>query len=219
MTTVREPRLKPVAILDLRPTQFTVGMREVKAKRKHWRDERTKRDERKKRDEYTKKVEEFLGKHMIPVILGPKGRYYVIDHHHLARALHEEGVKDVAVTVIANLSKLDRDAFWFVMDNRDWTHPFDADGRRRPYSDMPKSVDKLTDDPFRSLAGELRRAGGFAKDTTPFSEFLWADFLRRRMKRKIVDTDFDHALERALQLAKSMDANYLPGWCGPVPEE
>ena len=213
MTTVREPRLNPVAILDLRPTQFTVGMREVKAKRKHWRDERT------KRDQYTKKVEEFLGKHMIPVILGPKGRHYVIDHHHLARALHEEGVKDVAVTVIANLSKLDRDAFWFVMDNRDWTHPFDADGRRRPYSDMPKSVDKLTDDPFRSLAGELRRAGGFAKDTTPFSEFLWADFLRRRMKRKIVETDFDHALERALQLAKSMDANYLPGWCGPIPEE
>ena len=39
MTTVREPRLEPVAILDLRPTQITVGMREVKAKRKHWRDE------------------------------------------------------------------------------------------------------------------------------------------------------------------------------------
>ena len=219
MTTVREPRLKPVAILDLRPTQFTVGMREVKAKRKHWRDERTKRDERKKRDEYTKKVEEFLGKHMIPVILGPKGRYYVIDHHHLARALHDEGVKDVAVTVIANLSKLDRDAFWFVMDNRDWTHPFDADGRRRPYSYLPKSVDKLIDDPFRSLAGELRRAGGFAKDTTPFSEFLWADFLRRRMKRKTVKTNFDHALEEALQLAKSLDADYLPGWCGPVSDE
>ena len=219
MTTVREPRLKPVAILDLRPTQFTVGMREVKAKRKHWRDERTKRDERKKRDEYTKKVEEFLGKHMIPVILGPKGRYYVIDHHHLARALHDEGVKDVAVSVIANLSNLDRDAFWFVMENHDWTHLFNANGRRRPYGDLPKSVDKLIDDPFRSLAGELRRAGGFAKDTTPFSEFLWADFLRRRMKRKAVETNFDRALEKALQLAKSVDANYLPGWCGPVPEE
>ena len=50
--------------------------------------------------------------------------------------------------------------FWFVMDNRDWTHPFDADGRRRSYDDLPKSVDKLVDDPFRSLAGELRRAGG-----------------------------------------------------------
>ena len=207
MTTVCEPLLKPVAILDLRLTQITVGMREVKAKRKRWR------------DEGTKKGQEFLGKHMIPVILGPKGRHYVIDHHHLARALHDEGVEDVAITVIENLSMLDRDAFWFVMDNRDWTHPFDADGRRRSYDDLPKSVDKLVDDPFRSLAGELRRAGGFAKDTTPFSEFLWADFLRRRMKRKAVEADFDHALEKALQLAKSVDANYLPGWCGPVPEE
>jgi hypothetical protein len=207
MTTVREPLLEPVAILDLRPTQITVGMREVKAKRKHWR------------AQGAKKAEKFLGKHMIPVILGPKGRYYVIDHHHLARALHDEGAKVVAVTVIANLGKLDRDAFWFVMDNRDWTHPFDADGRRRPFGDLPKSVDKLVDDPFRSLAGELRRAGGFAKDTTPFSEFLWADFLRRRMKRKAVETNFDHALEQALELSKSVDANYLPGWCGPVPEE
>jgi hypothetical protein len=133
--------------------------------------------------------------------------------------LHDEGVKEVAVTVISNLSKLDQDSFWFVMDNRDWTHPFDADGRRQPYSHLPKSVDKLIDDPFRSLAGELRRAGGFAKDTTPFSEFLWADFLRRRMKRKTVKTNFDHALEEALQLAKNLDADYLPGWCGPVSDE
>jgi hypothetical protein len=207
MTTVREPLLKPVAILDLRPTQITVGMREVKIKRERWRAERT------------QKAEQFLDKHMIPVILGPKDRHYVIDHHHLARALHDEGVKDVTVTIIANLSKLDHDSFWFVMDNRDWTHPFDANGRRRPYSDLPKSVDKLIDDPFRSLSGELRRAGGFAKDTTPFSEFLWADFLRRRVKRKAVETDFALAIEKSLELAKSVDANYLPGWCGPVPEE
>jgi hypothetical protein len=206
MTTVREPRLEPVAILDLRPTQMTVGIREVKAKRKHWR------------DESKKKGEEFLGKHMIPVILGPKHRHYVIDHHHLARALHDEGIKVVAVAVIANLSKLDQDSFWYVMENRDWTHPF-VDGRRRPYSDLPKSVDKLIDDPFRSLAGELRRAGGFAKDTTPFSEFLWADFLRRRVKRETVEADFEHALEKALELAKDEQASYLPGWCGPVLED
>ena len=51
MTTAREPLLKTVAILDLRPTQMTVGMREVNAKRKRWR------------DESKKKGEEFLGKH------------------------------------------------------------------------------------------------------------------------------------------------------------
>src|ERR1700678_764105 len=204
---IREPVLTAVAIVDLRPTQITVGMREVLAKRKRWR------------ETVAKKGGRFLGKHMMPVILGPKRRYYVIDHHHLARALHDEGVKDVAVTVVANLSGLDRDAFWTVLDNRSWMHPFDAEGRRRHYRDIPKSVMALVDDPFRSLAGELRRAGGFAKDTTPFSEFLWADFLRRRMKRKAVDDDFDRAMEKALQLAKSMDANYLPGWCGPDPQD
>ena len=58
--------------------------------------------------------------------------------------------------------------------------------------------------------------GGFAKETTPFSEFLWADFLRRRMKRKAVEADFDAALQQALGFAKSAEADYLPGWCGAV---
>jgi len=106
-----------------------------------------------------------------------------------------------------------------VMDNRNWMHPFDAGGARRHYDDIPKSVTDLVDDPFRSLAGELRRAGGFAKDTTPFSEFLWADFLRPRIKRKTIENDFDHAMEKALQLAESEEADYLPGWCGPLPED
>jgi hypothetical protein len=204
--TLREPVLTTVAITELRPTQITVGMREVEAKRKRWK------------EIAGKKGGKFLGNHMIPVVLGPKHRHYIVDHHHLARALHDEGVKNVAVTAIANLSALDSDAFWTVMDNRNWMHPFDADGVRRRYEDIPRSVTGLVDDPFRSLAGELRRAGGFAKDTTPFSEFLWADFLRRRLKRKTVERDFDHAVEQALQLAKSVAANYLPGWCGPVPE-
>jgi hypothetical protein len=205
--STREPILTPVPITDLRPTQITVGMREVKAKRKAWREQA---------DQHGG---EFLGKHMIPVLLGPKKRHYVIDHHHLARALHEEGVKDILVTVVANLSKLDKDAFWFVLDNHSWMHPFDSDGRRRGYQDIPKSVVDLVDDPFRSLAGELRRAGGYAKDTTPFSEFLWADFLRRRIARKDVEKDYAAALEEALKLAKSPQADFLPGWCGPVPED
>jgi len=207
MPTVRDPRLHPVAIDDLRPTQITVGMREVAAKRKRWR------------QEAEDKQPDFLGKHMIPVVLGPKDRCYLTDHHHLARALYEEGVKRVAVTVIARLGTLEKDAFWVFLDNRGWLHPFDAEGRRRAYADVPKTVADLADDPFRSLAGELRRAGGFAKDTTPFSEFLWADFLRRRIKRALVEEDFAAAMEKALRLAKSPDSDYLPGWCGPVPEE
>jgi hypothetical protein len=207
MVAVREPTLKPVDLADLRPTQITVGMREVNAKRKGWREKNG------------KKSEEFLGKHMIPVILGPNDCHYIIDHHHLARALHEEGVKEVLVTIVANLRMVDRDTFWTVLDNRRWMHPFDDKGHRRKYKDIPKSVSGLVDDPFRSLAGELRRLGGFAKDTTPFSEFLWADFLRLRIKRKLVEYDFDRALATAMKFAKSQEAIYLPGWCGPASQD
>jgi hypothetical protein len=201
--SVQDPVLHSTSIAALRPTQMTIGMREVAGKRQAWREH-----DAKKRDK-------FLAAHMIPVILGPGRRFYVIDHHHLARALQEEGQEEVFVAVVSDLHQLDESAFWTFLDFRGWTHPYDGGGKRRPFSDLPRSVKGMKDDPFRSLAGELRRIGGFAKDTTPFSEFLWADFLRRRIKPKGLARDFASTLERALQLAKSPDADYLPGWCGP----
>jgi hypothetical protein len=102
-------------------------------------------------------------------------------------------------------------SFWVVLDNRGWCHPYDADGRRRDFDDIPSAVSDLVDDPYRSLAGELRQAGGFAKDVTPFSEFIWADFLRHRIKPKEVKAKFSSALAMALKLARSQDADYLPG--------
>jgi hypothetical protein len=55
MVSVRESILHPVAIDELRPTQITVGMREVEAKRQAWR---TKAGD---------KGAEFLGRHMFPL--------------------------------------------------------------------------------------------------------------------------------------------------------
>ena len=63
----------------------------------------------------------------------------------------------------------------------------------------------------------MRRAGGFAENTSPFSEFLWADFLRNRMKLEAVESDFTDAVAEALAIARSADANCLPGWCGLDP--
>src|SRR6185437_4429789 len=145
MANTREPILQPIPILSLRPTQMTVGMREVKEKRKRWREHKSK-----------KKQSELLGKHMIPVVLGPDQHYYVVDHHHLARSLYDEGVKDILVTVIGDLTMVERDAFWGVLDNKRWVYPYDAKGERRHFRDLPKTVTDLKDDPFRSLAGELR---------------------------------------------------------------
>src|ERR1700689_4967388 len=204
MDTKLHPSVRPVLISNLRPTQITVGLGEVEQRRNHWRQQQG------------KKAARYLGKHMIPVILGPDGHHYLIDNHHLARALHDEGVKSVLTLVIADLRKLDTAAFWFVMDNRGWLHPYDERGRRRPHTELPNSVKDLRDDPFRTLAGELRRAGGFAKETIPFTEFLWGDFLRRHIKKKTVQKNFSRALKDALRLAKQDIADYLPGWCGPT---
>ena len=70
----------------------------------------------------------------------------------------EEDVKDVFVTVISDLSGLDMDAFFVVLDNRGWMHPFDENGRRRDYDAIPKTMAELVDDPYRSIAGEFAPA-------------------------------------------------------------
>ncbi len=200
---IHEPSLHATPVLDLRPTQMTLGMGEVARKRKSWK------------SQGAKALTEFLAHHMVPVVVGPGGRGYLIDHHHLARALHDEGVDSVFVSIVADFHKLDADAFWNIMDFHGWTHPYDGKGRRRAYSDLPKTVAAMEDDPYRSLAGELRYVGGFAKDSTPFSEFVWADFLRRRVKSKDVRKDFGASIEKARALARSDEASYLPGWCAP----
>lgn len=182
---------------------MTIGRREVARKRRDW-------EERSKSADAN-----FLAHHLVPAVLGPKQRPWLIDNHHLAVALHEAGQETVLVHIIADLSHLSSSMFMNVMDNRNWLHPFDEKGVRQPVDDLPKKITKLGDDPYRSLAGELRRAGGYAKDDTPYSEFLWADFLRNHIKAALVDKDFDNAVERAVKLAHGPDAVYLPGYAGP----
>ena len=194
--------LQPVKISALRPTQMTVGLREVDRKRADW----------KARSERGRPT--FLGQHMVPVVLGPNSVHYVIDHHHLVRALHEEGVNRVLVSVVADVHYLKKSVFWTFMDNRNWLHPFDTEGSRHPHDKLPKHIGAMKDDPYRSLAGELRRSGGYAKDATPYSEFLWADFLRHRVSLKLVKNDFERAIAKALDAAAQQDASYLPGWSG-----
>jgi hypothetical protein len=194
-----------VKLDELRPTQITVGFREVNAKRAHWQT-------------LDKKGRAAaIDSHWFPAVLGPKSRYYVVDHHHLGRAWLEESVESVRVTVLKDLSWLEPTIFWRMMEHNQWVHPFDAAGERCEFEQLPKQLLGLADDPYRSLAGELRTSGGYAKDTTPFSEFLWADYLRRKVSETRVRKEFDAALADALSHAHDPDARYLPGWSGVVP--
>ena len=202
---MRDAALQPVPIAAIRPTQITLGFREISQKRAQWR----------KHKGASRKA--FFSRHPVPTVLGAKGRHYLIDGHHLTQAMAEEGVEEIMVSVVADLSALSKESFWVFLDNRSWCHPYDEAGVRRPFKSIPKKLDDLRDDPFRSLASALRRAGGFAKYGTPFSEFLWADFLRSHLKASILDGEFADAVVESMELAKSEKAKYLPGWCGPDP--
>ncbi|SFB91191.1 hypothetical protein SAMN05216344_105118 [Polaromonas sp. OV174] len=186
----------------LRPTQITVGYAEVEQKRGLWSG--LGKGERQK----------FLDSHWFPAVRGPKDSFYIVDHHHLGLALLEEGVSQCFVVLLKDLALLAKDEFWTVMDHHQWVHPYDAKGRRRPVADLPKALGDLADDPYRSLAGEVRHAGGFPKDATPFAEFLWADFFRRRIKSSQLRRDPDVALQAALTLCHGAEAAHLPGWSG-----
>ncbi len=54
----------------------------------------------------------------------------------------------------------------------------------------------------------MRKAGAFAKDVTPFSEFLCAEYLRPRIKK----SQLQNAMDDAVALAKYPEASYLAGF-------
>jgi hypothetical protein len=202
MTHRIQPILHPVAITDLRPTQMTVGMREVSAKREEWR------------NRPRNSAGKYLGSHMIPGVIGPDSKPWIIDHHHLALAMHLEGVADVMVSVVARLDTLPKKRFLAFMDAHNWLHAYDAKGKRRNFDELPHRLTDMADDPYRSLAGEVRAAGGYAKSPTPYTEFLWADFFRDRIKAAALDKNFSKVVQDAVPMARSSDAKHLPGWAG-----
>jgi len=199
---VRNVVLVRAKLAQLRPTQFSVGYAEVELKAAEWK--RLKKKER----------QQVLESHVFPAVLGLEGAYYIVDHHHLGIALIEQGLKEVWVTKLDDLSWLEPAIFWRTMEFRSWTHPYDHRGRRRDFTDMPRKLIRLQNDPYRSLAGLVRLAGGYAKDLAPFSEFLWADFFRPRVSARLIADERVRATRMGVKLARSNDACYLPGWIG-----
>ncbi|MCU0120921.1 chromosome partitioning protein ParB [Pseudomonas sp. B2M1-30] len=202
------PRPRPQLIRGklekLHPTQLTVGLAEVADKRQEWK--QLKRKER----------AAALDNHWFPCVLGAEGVYYIVDHHHFGLALLEEEVKRVSLLVLKDLSFVDPVTFWNVMNFNQWAHPYDSRGVRRTFEAIPRSIVDLQDDPYRSLAGQLRRAGGYAKDATPYSEFLWADFLRSRIASDQIINQGAKLQAKGMALVRSQEARYLPGWVGSI---
>lgn len=198
----RHQHLVETELRHLRPTQFTVGYTEVQEKRGMWSGMvKTAR-------------KQFLTSHWFPAVQRPNDNLYIVDHHHLGLAMLEEGVVNTFVALLKDFSQLNQDEFWTVMGHHQWIHHYDAKGKRLSIAALPETLDRIVDDPFESLAGDVLHAGGFPKDLTPFAEFLWADFFRRRIKSKQLQRNPDAALQAAVVLCHSSEASHLPGWSG-----
>lgn len=189
-----------LTIEQLRPLQATVGMLEVEAKRKHLLAMKE------------KDLKAFLKGAPIPTVIGKHERHYVIDHHHLARALWDGGIPKAFATVVEDLSRLPESKFWDTIIERRWVHPYDEHGILRAMSAIPDHVSGLTDDPYRSLAAFVRDAGGYVKTPEPFAEFQWAAFYRTRIPMWTNEFQFHAAVDQGVHLAWSPDARTLPGF-------
>lgn len=224
-TNTPQGTLARLKLSQLRPTQNAVGMDEVNTKTQ------------KIADKSTKKLEDYLLQRAIPIIIGNNGKYYLIDHHHLAVSLWlAKGDMYVPVVVTRNWNPIEGGRFWRAMAANSWVYPFDAMGAgpSNP-SSLKQHIKDLDNDIYRSLSWVVRQAYGYVKDPNNaiFAEFKWGSFFRTRvifhaqlscekkcMEMTLADIeksdvdDYHDKIAYALYLASSPEAGGLPGFVG-----
>ncbi len=190
-------------ILALHPTQFTLGMIEVRARAAQF--------ERKKPAKFAK----YMKKHNVPVVIGPDGVFYMTDHHHLSRALYEDGVRTVNAQVTHDWSNLNRAQFWSRMESTKQVYLYeDGRGPLSP-SELPNNILQLKNDYYRSLAWAVcSQTQAFKKEKVLFFSFYWANFFRARIPDSLVRNHFEQAVQLGAQLARSPAAKGMPGYRG-----
>ncbi|MFC4311915.1 ParB-like protein [Steroidobacter flavus] len=195
-------KIEESSLHKLHPTQLTVGMIVVKDKSARLK------------ALSPKDQSEFMREHAMPAVIGPGGRLYVTDHHHLGRAALEAGLATAFFEIDGDLSDRNSGDFWKQMEKNHWVHPLDENGVRHYCTRIPDQLNGLVDDMYRSLAGYVRDAGGYEKVPEAFAEFVWADFFRRAIPIELVRENFKEAVAQALPLAKSHYARNIPGFTG-----
>ena len=191
-------------ILDLKPTQFAVGMLEVDEKLGIARG-------------YGKKqMGDYIDENPVPVVISPGGDLYIVDHHHFLAVCYYLGIKKVRVSLVKDLSKskMSYTQFWKWMWKSRHAYPFCQFGegpRKALY--LPKDIRGLADDPYRSLAWFVRKAGAFENSDKNFAEFKWANFFRDRglLDRQGLRS-LPEAMIKAVKLAQTPAARKLPGY-------
>jgi len=205
----------------IHPTQCTVGYAEVAVKM-----------EELSKYEKNGELAKYLKSKEIPCVLGPDNIIYITDHHHMGLALtilaaewQEENPKKAkeenpfikcTFSILYDFSKsnLPKKEFFKVLDSLHFVHKYDENGQPQKYGEIPKRLIDLKNDHYRSLAGFVRKSGGYKKIDKPYLEFEWADYLRQHISIEEIENDMKEAVTKGVQFALSEKANHLPGWTG-----
>eukprot|EP01114_Cavostelium_apophysatum_P023693 TRINITY_DN9008_c0_g1_i1.p1 TRINITY_DN9008_c0_g1~~TRINITY_DN9008_c0_g1_i1.p1 ORF type:complete len:285 (+),score=26.27 TRINITY_DN9008_c0_g1_i1:27-881(+) len=160
---------------DLRPSQFGIGLNEVKC-----RMDRIESMSKSDLEDYLKEE-----KNWVSVVIGPHG-IYLTDGHHGSRAVHEADIDDdekvMYAKVIDNWAKYTSDEFWMKLVDEGYLWLVDEKGFGPIAPEwFPKDLSNMANDPYRSLAWMTKHEGAWAKVGKPFEDFLWANFFRKHV--------------------------------------
>jgi hypothetical protein len=170
----------------------------------------------------------------VPLIIGPRelsgsARFYLTDHHHLARALLDAGEKSALCFVVDSQLALSETEFrdWMTKSKKVWL--FDEVGKPVTFEQLPEGLKELRDDPYRSLAWAVEKRDGFYKPCSDFGEFAWANFFSTHGAKgepgvaiataDEIRANLKKVAKLATELAQSDAARELPGYKGnPKPQ-
>jgi hypothetical protein len=197
-----------IPVLSLHPTQFAVGMIDVQRKV-----DRFKALDLQQQDKYMRKNPK-------PIVIGPHGEFFIIDHHHLATALNHSGVKSTYGIILENWNNTRVDAFWAHIKDKNWVYAVDQNGNKKSIDDLMKiiTVKDLKDDPYRTLAGQTRckveekcSDEQWLKQPIPFIEFLWAEHFRKTHSVSSALKNFGNSDFDKVTAAASLEVKRLKG--------
>ncbi|MFI5349108.1 MAG: ParB-like protein [Elusimicrobiota bacterium] len=203
----RNPEPEKAKVTKLKPMQIPGGMFEIKDKAVALRDMKK------------KEADEWLEENSIPHIEDYKDRKRPVDHHHEARAAWEAGFKKVYTHryfddwLHRKIKGLTREEFYAVTRAMGLFYDLDQFGAG-PHdpNHLPEDVRGLADDPFRSVAWQVRKRDGYLKSSVPFAEFRWAKFFRARVKTYPSGADFEKSVREAMRIVHDPAAKGLPGY-------
>ncbi len=189
---------------EIRPTQGAVGMVAVDCKvEEKITKPLAEADSTKEKKEA---LWDYFGspKRLVPTVVGPEEKLYIIDRHHTSTALfraelpkkvEEERLLNACIS--RNWNEMNADAFWRAMEKSEdpkmvWLR--DEKGRTIGPDQLPTSLKTILDDPYRTLSRWVRDSNGYIKcsdmkkskrpaqcndNPTPYYlEFFWADLFR-----------------------------------------